>query len=248
MAALRGHRVVLLEKTPELGGQVLLAARATARAEYGGIVRFLASQIEKLGVAIRRGVEATAPLVLAERPDAVIVATGSRPYVPPVPGIDGKHVVTDREVLAGEAKLGQNVVVIDDVHTEQALSTAELLLDQARRVEVVSPLFYVGQDIGVTSIAPLYARLYAKGVVLTPCTELRAVEGSTVIVANVFSGAERRIEGVDSVVLATGSRSTDELYRALKGQVPVLHAAGDCVAPRGVHQAILDGTRAARAI
>ena len=248
VAALRGHRVLLLEKSSQLGGQVLLATRAPARAEYAGIVRFLARQITKLAVEVRLGVDATAALVVGEHPDAVVVATGSHPHVPPVPGIDGKHVVTDRDVLAGEAKLGARVVVVDDVHTEQALSAAELLLDQSRHVEVVSPLFYVGQDIGVTSIAPLYARLYAKGVVLTPCTELRAVEGSTVIVANVFSGAERRIEAVDSVVLATGSRSTDSLYRALKGQVPVLHAAGDCVAPRGVHQAILDGTRVARAI
>jgi len=248
MAALRGHRVVLIEKAPELGGQVLLAARAAARAEYAGIVRFLAAQIRKLGVDVRLGVEATASIVLAEHPDAVVVATGSHPYVPPIPGIDGKHVLTDRDVLAGATTVGANVVVIDDVHTEQALSTAELLLDQGKGVEVVSPLFYVGQDIGVTSIAPLYTRLYTKGVVLTPCTELRAVEGSTVVVANVFSGAERRIESVDTVVLAMGSRSTDGLYRALKGHVDELHAVGDCVAPRGVHQAILDGTRAARAI
>ncbi len=248
VAALRGCRVVLLEKTAELGGQVLLAARAPARAEYAGIVRFLAGQIRKLGVDVRLGMEATAALVLGERPDAVVVATGSHPHIPPVPGSDGKHVVTDRDVLGGEATAGGRVVVIDDVHTEQALSTAELLLDQGKRVEVISPLFYVGQDIGVTSIAPLYTRLYTKGAVLTPCSELRAVEGSTVIVRNVFSGAERRIEAVDTVVLATGSRSTDALYRALKGQVPALYAAGDCVAPRGVHQAILDGTRAARAI
>ena len=144
--------------------------------------------------------------------------------------------------------MGANVVLVDDVHTEQALSTAELLLDEGKRVEVISPLFYVGQDVGVTSIVPLYGRLYTKGVVLTPCTELRAIEGSTVVVANVYSGAVRRIEAVDTVVLAAGSRSTDALYRALKGDVAELHAAGDCVAPRGVHQAILDGTRAARAL
>src|SRR5438094_2059903 len=248
VAALRGCRVVLMEKATELGGQILLAARAPARAEYAGIVRFLASQVEKLGVDVRLGMEATPALVLGEHPDAVVIATGSHPHIPPVPGSDGKHVVTDRDVLGGEATVGSHVVVIDDVHTEQALSTAELLLDQGKRVEVISPLFYVGQDIGVTSIAPLYTRLYTKGAVLTPCSELRAVEGSTVIVRNVFSGAERRIESVDTVVLATGSRSTDALYRALKGQVPALYAAGDCVAPRGVHQAILDGTRAARAI
>jgi pyruvate/2-oxoglutarate dehydrogenase complex dihydrolipoamide dehydrogenase (E3) component len=227
---------------------VLLAARAPAREEYAGIVRFLEGQVRKLGVEIRLGTEATAALVLGEQPDAVVVATGSHPYIPLVPGIDGKHVVTDRDVLGGEANVGGSVVVIDDVHTEQALSTAELLLDAGKRVEIVSPLFYVGQDVGVTSISPLYTRLYTKGAVLTPCHELRAVEGSAVIVRNVFSGAERRIESVDTVVLATGSRSTDALYLALKGRVPALYAAGDCVAPRGVHQAILDGTRAARAI
>jgi mycofactocin system FadH/OYE family oxidoreductase 2 len=248
MAAVRGHRVVLFEKAAELGGQVLLAARAPARAEYAGIVRFLAAQVGKLGVGVRLAVEATPSAVLAERPDAVVVATGSHPFVPPVPGSDGKHVVTDRDVLAGEAKVGTSVVVVDDVHTQEALSTAELLLSQGKRVEVISPLFYVGQDVGVTSIAPLYRRLFTAGVVLTPGTELRAVEGSTVIVANVYSGLERRIEGVDTVVLAAGSRSTDALYRALKGQVAELYAVGDCVAPRGVHQALLDATRVARAI
>src|SRR5215470_1091900 len=248
MAALRGHRVVLFEKTAELGGQVLLAARAPARGEYAGIVRFLAGQIRKLGAEIRLDVEVAPETVIAERPEAVVIATGSHPFVPAVPGGHGKHAVTDRDVLSCDARVGASVVVVDDVHTQQALSTAELLLEQGKRVEVISPLFYVGQDIGVTSIAPLYKRLFTRGVVLTPGTELRAVEGSAVIVANVYSGVERRIEGVDTVVLSAGSRSTDSLYRALKGQVPELHAVGDCVAPRGVHQAILDATRVARKI
>jgi hypothetical protein len=128
------------------------------------------------------------------------------------------------------------------------LSVAEFLLDRGRRVTIISPLFYPGQDTGITSIVPLYARLFAKGVTLTPHTELRAIEGSTVVVANVYSGAERRLDGIDTVVLATGSRATDALYRALKGRVRGLHPVGDCVAPRGVHHAILEATRAARAI
>lgn len=248
MATLRSHRVVLFEKEVEVGGQVLIAARAPARADYAGIVRFLRGQVARLGVEVRLGVEATIELILAEAPDAVVIATGSHPYLPPLPGVDGKHVVTERDVLLERAQVGERVVLIDDVHTQQALSTAEFLLDRGRRVEVISRLFYPGQEIGITSLVPLYARLFAKGVTLTPHTELRAIEGSTVIVANVYSGAERRIEGVDTVVLAMGSRSTDGLYRALKGRVPELHAVGDCVAPRGVHHAILEGTRAARAI
>ncbi len=173
MAAARGHRVVLFEKAAELGGQVLLAARAPARAEYAGIVRFLVAQVRKLAVNVRLDVEATASAVLAERPDAVIVATGSHPYIPPVPGCDGKHVVTDRDVLCGEATVGASVVVVDDVHTQEALSTAELLLEQGKRVEVISPLFYVGQDIGVTSIAPLYRRLHTRG------TSIQASSGTS---------------------------------------------------------------------
>ncbi len=88
-------------------------------------------------MSVRLAVEATPSVVLAERPDAVIVATGSYPYVPSVPGCDGKHVVTDRDVLSGETRVGANVVVVDDVHTQQALSTAELLLEQGKRVEVI---------------------------------------------------------------------------------------------------------------
>jgi N,N-dimethylglycine/sarcosine dehydrogenase len=157
-------------------------------------------------------------------------------------------VVTDRHVLLDRVDVGERVVLVDDVHTQQGLSTAEHLLDQGRKVEVLSRVFYAGQDVGTTSIAPLYTRLFAKGATFTPHTELVAVEGSAVVVANALTRAERRIEGVDTVVLAMGSRSTDALYRALKGTVPVLHAIGDCVAPRGVHQAILEGTRVARAI
>jgi N,N-dimethylglycine/sarcosine dehydrogenase len=248
VAALRGHRVLLFERESEVGGQVLVAARAPARAEYAGIVQFLARQVEKLAVDCRLRVDATAEMVLGESPDVVIVATGSHAHVPALPGLDGKHVVTDRDVLLDRVEVGERVVVVDDVHTQQGLSTAEWLLERGRRVEVISRLFYPGQDVGITSILPLYSRLFAKGVTLTPHTDLVAVEGSTVVVANAYTGVERRLEGVDTVVLSMGSRSTDTLYRALKGRVQALHAIGDCVAPRGIHHVILEGTRVGRAI
>ena len=83
---------------------------------------------------------------------------------------------------------------------------------------------------------------------LTPHTELVAVEGSTVVVANAITGAQCRIDGVDTVVLSMSRRSTDALSRALRHRGAALHAIGACVAPRGIHQAILEGTRVARAI
>jgi dimethylglycine catabolism A len=113
---------------------------------------------------------------------------------------------------------------------------------------VISRLFSPGQDVGVTSIVPLSTRLFRKGVTLTPHTALVAVEGSTVVVANAFTGAQHRIDGVDTVVLSMGSRSTDAISRALRNRGAARHAIGDGVAPRGIHQAILEGTRVARTI
>src|SRR4029077_20125524 len=83
MAAARGQRVVLFERAAGLGGAGVLAAPALARARYAGIVRFLVAQIGKLAVNVRLAVEATASAVLAERPDAVVVAPGPPPHHPP---------------------------------------------------------------------------------------------------------------------------------------------------------------------
>src|SRR5262249_59433435 len=129
----------------------------------------------KLGVDCRLRIEADVETVLAETPDAVIVATGSHAFTPALSGIDGKHVVTDRDVLLGRAVVGERVVVVDDVHTQQGLSTAEYLLDRGRQVEVISRLFHPGQDVGVTAILPLYTRLFACALTLTPHTSLVAL-------------------------------------------------------------------------
>src|SRR5439155_7664856 len=88
VARLRGHDVVLLEKSHELGGQTLIARRAPAREDFDGACRYTAAQCRKLGVDIRLGFEADVLTVLAEKADVVVIATGARPLRPPLPGID----------------------------------------------------------------------------------------------------------------------------------------------------------------
>src|SRR5262249_26146764 len=112
VAALRGHRVTLLERAPELGGRVLLAARLPERQSFLQVVRFLSGQLAKLAVEVRLGCEASADTVRAEAPDAVVVATGSRAVLPEGPAGDGGLVHVE-EVVAGRVRVGRRVLVVD---------------------------------------------------------------------------------------------------------------------------------------
>src|SRR5581483_8574186 len=100
VAAERGHRVVLFEREAELGGMALVTARQPGREEMLGVPRWLAGQVARLGVDVRLRTEATAERVLAERPDAVIVATGARPTEPDA-GDGSLPVVSAWSVLSG---------------------------------------------------------------------------------------------------------------------------------------------------
>jgi hypothetical protein len=153
VAALRGHHVVLLEREAEVGGQVLVASRAPQRAEYGGIVRFLARQVGKLPIDCRLDVDATASIVMAESPDVVIVATGSSAAAA---GLDGKHVVVD--VLL-DRSLGERACRRRR-HTQQGLS-AGVPAQSGCQVEVISRL-YPGQISG--HLVQRSTRLFAKTV------------------------------------------------------------------------------------
>jgi mycofactocin system FadH/OYE family oxidoreductase 2 len=246
VARLRGHTVLLFEQEQELGGQVRIAARAPQRGEWGLIATWLEGQCRKLGVEIRTGVAATADEVRACHPDVVVVATGSAPYRPPIPGALNGNVVTERDVLLGRAEPGQRVVVIDDVHHQEGLSTAEYLLDQGRAVTIVSRLAQVGVEIDSTTLPPLYARVFRKGIVMVPHTAVTAIEEDALVIENVWSHAPGRLEGFDTIVLAMGSRSVDALASTLAELVPQVVLVGDAVAPRRLPNAMLEATRAAR--
>ena len=109
IATLRGHDVTIYEKSDELGGQVLLAAKGAGRDEFGVLARNERKQLAELEVPVEYGAEVTAEFVLERQPDAVIVATGSRPKACPVGGADGPDVFNVWQVLTGEAELGEKV-------------------------------------------------------------------------------------------------------------------------------------------
>jgi mycofactocin system FadH/OYE family oxidoreductase 2 len=249
IATLRGHEVTLLEKGEELGGQVLLAAKGAGREEFGVIARNERNQLARLGVPVELGVEVTPEFVAERKPDAVIVATGSRPKACPVTGGDGANVFNVWQVLSGEAELGEKVLLIDYDGHHQATATAEFLAELGKTVHIVTSSLFVGSDLGPSQDLYLSRqRLMQKGVTFTPDFAVMEIKGLEVHGFNVYSNVWDVFSGHDSIVTAMGNDAFDGLYFALKGKVPELYRVGDCVAPRKVDMAIHEGYAAGKRV
>jgi hypothetical protein len=162
--------VVLFEKQPQVGGQIVLAAKAPQREQMAGIVRWLDMETQRLGVDRRLGVAADKAMILAEKPDIVVLATGGIPYTSQVPdwGVDEGVAVSSWDILSGKVEPGKNVLVYDAVSTQAGFGVADFLSSRGSTVEIVTPDVKVGDDTGGTTFPIFYRRLYAQGIIPTP--------------------------------------------------------------------------------
>jgi len=253
----RGHAVTLAECDEQLGGQVNLILRTPGRDEFGWITRDLEQRLLKHGVDIRLGTEGTIDLVRDLGPDGVIIATGAspsrtgfssvNPLVDELPGARQENVLTTWDVLLETRPVGKRVIVLDDDGSRTVAGVTEVLLEGGAEVEIVSrwPTLFPG-TLTTLDMAHLYGRLLGKGLRYRLNAWAGAIEGDRVSIFNLYAGAPETIEGVDTVVLATGAKANDELYHALKDEVANVHRIGDCLAPRKLDHAIYEGELAGR--
>ena len=243
-AATRGHRVIVLERESLPGGQARLASTVPSRAEFGDLVRNQVIAYRRLGIDVRYGVTADPATVMAERPDAVVVATGAEPsrpaWVPP----GAERVVDVRDVLENTVDPTGVVVVVDELGFHQATSVAERLADRGCDVTVVTPGMVVGQDLGVTlDLEHWNISASAKGIAQATDLVPMGYEEGTLVMLHHPTGAERRLP-CDWVVLAVPPRPVEGLYLELAGRPGLeVHRVGDCVAPRRAHAAVIEGDR-----
>lgn len=247
VAAIRGHEVVLVERRDRLGGQVLVAVRAPGREEIAGITGWLEHQVRKLGVDVRVGVDAGRDEVLRLEPDAVVVATGSLPRAPNATVHEGTEVLFPADVLDGDARAGRRIVVLAEDPHILGLTTADFLATRGCQVTVLAPGYSAGEAIDDTLKPVVLARLLTQGVTLVPLHQAVEIHRTHVIAEHVLTGVRSTFEA-DTVIAATQGRANNTLYYALRGRVPTLLLVGDAVAPRRIHDAVLEGTRAGRAI
>jgi 2,4-dienoyl-CoA reductase-like NADH-dependent reductase (Old Yellow Enzyme family)/thioredoxin reductase len=250
VAALKGHDVTLYEKADELGGQALLAEKLPGREEVGGLIRWQKIQLPKVGVKIVTGTEATAQMILDQKPDAVVVATGATWMRNGYTGmshmeVDGwqqDNVITADEVVSGTAEVGKNVLVWDGRTDMVAHGVAEMLADRGCNVVLVAPTPILG---GIDLIKDMtwfhfMPRLLNKGVDVQTQTFMVMIVDKTVTVLNIHTMEMREIPA-DTVVLITGKIPNDELYKELEGKVAELYKVGEARNPHQMGEANRDG-------
>jgi mycofactocin system FadH/OYE family oxidoreductase 2 len=249
VAARRGHSVTLCEKQDRLGGQVNIAALGAGREELKSVIRNSENQLKLLPVKILLNKEATLEFILEQSPDVVIIATGALPKPCALPGGSGPAVFNVWQVLAGGAKVGKKVLFIDNDGHHQATATVEFLADRGCKVHIVTNSPTIGSELGPTQDSYLtHQRLAQKGVTFTPDFAVTEIQGTAVKGLNYYSNEWLTFEGFDSVAYAMGSRVEDALYRALKGRVKEIYRIGDCLAPRKIDMAVLEGDKVGRMI
>jgi 2,4-dienoyl-CoA reductase-like NADH-dependent reductase (Old Yellow Enzyme family) len=275
VGAERGHEVVLFEASDRLGGQLNLAAKAMTRRQIRGIADWLISELTHLGVDVRLNHYAETADILAEQPDAVILATGGWPELPDLPG--SAMLVSSWQVLGGEARVTGDVLLIDEPGDQAGGVCADFMARAGCSVTIVSPDRAIAHDLGPTNAAVVLRDLARQGVALECFQELVSVAETgnrrRATLRHVLTGqlTERM---VDHIVIENGTMPLEDLYFDLKplsknhgqldhdaliaGTYPfanidgrhgfVLARIGDAVASRNIHAAIFDAMRVAKEI
>jgi 2,4-dienoyl-CoA reductase-like NADH-dependent reductase (Old Yellow Enzyme family)/thioredoxin reductase len=255
VAAERGHRVTLVERSEHLGGQLLLAARQPKREEIGEFLAWLERQLTQLQLEIRRGTELSADGIAEGDYDQVVIATGARPgtagfqralpHVARLPGVELEHVMSVEDVLSGSVTPGQRVLLVDDDGGWRASGTALYLANRGHRVTLLTPALHVGHQLSHTATLGLLAKALAeRDVTVITSAALRAIERDTVLILDLLTGRERR-EPFDTVVLATLPEANAELAAELGARGGAATAVGDCVAPRKATMALYEARKLA---
>ena len=244
----RGHTVTLYEATTRLGGQTLLAQALPGRAEFGGIVTNLVREMELAGVNVEHGMAVTAAAVRDAAPDAVVIATGGRPYRPQVEGEDEAHVVESWSVIRGEANVGRSVLIADWKNDWIGLGIAENLARDGCHVRLAVTGMVPGQTIQDAVRDHWIGQLSRLGVEIITYARLFGADRDTVYLQHTVTDDPIVCDDVETLVLCQGTSSNTALVDDLAGWPGEVHVIGDALSPRTAEEAVLDGLKVGMAI
>lgn len=247
VAAMRGHEVFLYEKASKLGGGLNLAVIPPLKQEFAKAVSYLSTQISKEGVRVKLNTEVTEETVDKLQPDAVIIASGGTPIVPDIPGIHQERVKAVSDILDGNARPGRNILIIGGglIGCETADFLSQL---RGRKVTIVEMLHEIATDCVEGPRHFLMQRLEKQNVTIITGATVKEIEADGVILAR--DGSEEKLSRFDSIVLAVGTKSKNELFESLRKaqRIKEIYIIGDANEPRKAIDAIAEGAEIARKI
>lgn len=239
-AAQRGHKVILCEKTDKVGGILKSEQAIPFKREMYELGLVLERQAQDEGVEIRLNTTVTPEYVEKEGVDALILAVGSTPVVPPIPGIDSDNVIIVNDYYLNMEKVGDSVVVLGG-----GLAGCECAVHlgmEGKKVELVEMRDTLAPDCNIRH-RPILMRKVAE--FTTAHTEYAGQKiTSEGVICKDKDGNEVLVPG-KTVVCAVGQRSNRADVDALRYCAPFVREIGDCIRPANITKAIYEAYHAA---
>jgi len=237
MAAQRGHEVHVYDKRKELGGTILEASRAPyGDDELMTCIRYQKVQCEKAGVQFHLGTEVTEEMIKDELPDSVVLATGPVYPKSKAPGFDTANVVNVLDVLRGDAKVGENVVVWGN--RKPGIGVALSLAKQGKKVTLVGKEKSAGFDINPSFKWRYMIFLRQNGIKAYNDCEMDEVKPGEIIVKT-YDGYRYPVK-CDTIVV-TERVPNENLKNVVQAEGIELFVIGDALVPRNMSSAVHDG-------
>lgn len=251
IAALRGHDVTLFEASDRLGGWLNVLATPATRSSWSDAISDRTRMCESAGVRIVKQRKVTAAVAIQESPDALVVATGTRPFIPKyVPGISEDLVTDYDDLIGGRVEPGSNAVVAGG--QQLGMAAAEFLAAKGATVTIVEATGAMAADLEFMAQKMLQSRIGGSNRINVRLnTNIEEIFPDGVLLQS--GGAAERLENVDQVVIALERDMNRDLIEEIagpefEGLSAELHTVGDCVWPGEPYDAILSGNAAGRII
>ena len=274
IAAERGHEVIVFEAAPDPGGQIRLCAKSSRRKDMMGIIDWRMQQCIKKNVKFNFNIIAEAKDLIDENPDTIIIATGGMPNLELFETKkDLENVFTSWDIISGDVKLAENILIYDEAGDHTAMQSAEIAIEKGSTVEFMTPDRLISSEIMGMNLTPYLKNLQNKKITYSIAKRLKdvSIKGNKLnaIIGSDYDENFKHSSTYDQIFLNYGVKPLDELYfnlvsfsknegevnytKFIKGEIQNiiknknnkfnLYRIGDAVSSRNIHAAIYDALR-----